>query len=57
VGFTTTMYARLARFTGDAQVTVLFADVNGSMDFAEQVEPEEWHEVMDRFHRRFALPR
>jgi len=26
------------------QVTVLFADVKGSMDFAEQVDPEEWLE-------------
>ncbi len=25
------------------QVTVLFADVKGSMDLAEQVDPEEWH--------------
>jgi double zinc ribbon protein len=25
------------------QVTVLFADVKGSMDLAEQVDPQEWH--------------
>jgi class 3 adenylate cyclase/tetratricopeptide (TPR) repeat protein len=31
------------------QVTVLFADVKGSMDLAEGVDPEEWHRVMDRF--------
>src|SRR5262245_7934195 len=31
------------------QVTVLFADVKGSMDLAEQVDPEEWHTIMDRF--------
>src|SRR5207344_661863 len=31
------------------QVTVLFADVKGSMDLAEQVDAEEWHGVMDRF--------
>jgi class 3 adenylate cyclase/tetratricopeptide (TPR) repeat protein len=31
------------------QVTVLFADVKGSMDLAEQVDPEEWHKVMDQF--------
>src|SRR5262245_5212558 len=31
------------------QVTVLFADVKGSMDLAEQVEAEEWHRIMDRF--------
>jgi class 3 adenylate cyclase len=30
------------------QVTVLFADVKGSMDLAEQVDPEEWHKIMDR---------
>jgi class 3 adenylate cyclase len=28
---------------------VLFADVKGSMDLAEQVDPEEWHKIMDRF--------
>jgi class 3 adenylate cyclase len=31
------------------QVTVLFADVKGSMDLAERVDPEEWHKIMDRF--------
>ena len=31
------------------QVTVLFADVKGSMDLAEQVDPEEWHKIMGRF--------
>src|SRR5438046_3926081 len=31
------------------QVTVLFADVKGSMDLAEQLDPEAWHKVMDRF--------
>src|SRR5881628_1232880 len=31
------------------QVTVLFADVKGSMDLAEQLDPEEWHRIMDRF--------
>ena len=29
-------------------VTVLFADVKGSMELAEQVDPEEWHGIMDR---------
>jgi class 3 adenylate cyclase/predicted ATPase len=28
---------------------VLFVDVKGSMDLAEQVDPEEWHKIMDRF--------
>jgi len=31
------------------QVTVLFADVKGSMDLAERLDPEEWHKIMDRF--------
>jgi class 3 adenylate cyclase/tetratricopeptide (TPR) repeat protein len=31
------------------QVTVLFADVTGSMELAEQVDPEEWHRLLDRF--------
>jgi class 3 adenylate cyclase/tetratricopeptide (TPR) repeat protein len=34
------------------QVTVLFADVSGSMDLAEQEDPEEWRKIMQRF---FAL--
>jgi class 3 adenylate cyclase/tetratricopeptide (TPR) repeat protein len=31
------------------QVTVLFADVKGSMDMAEQVDPDEWRQIMQRF--------
>ena len=31
------------------QVTVLFADVEGSMNLAELVDAEEWHGIMDRF--------
>ena len=31
------------------QVTVLFADVKGSMDLAEQHDPEEWRTIMQRF--------
>ncbi|MCZ6782111.1 MAG: AAA family ATPase, partial [Proteobacteria bacterium] len=31
------------------QVTVLFADVKGSMELAEQIDPEEWHGILDRF--------
>ena len=31
------------------QVTVLFADVKGSMELAEQLDPEEWHRILDRF--------
>jgi predicted ATPase/class 3 adenylate cyclase len=31
------------------QVTVLFADVIGSMELAEQSDPEEWRRIMDRY--------
>jgi class 3 adenylate cyclase len=31
------------------QVTVLFADVKGSMELAESLDPEEWHKILDRF--------
>ncbi len=31
------------------QVTVLFADVKGSMNLAENVDAEEWHRILDRF--------
>jgi class 3 adenylate cyclase len=31
------------------QVTVLFADLKGSMELAEQIDPEDWHRIMDRF--------
>jgi class 3 adenylate cyclase/tetratricopeptide (TPR) repeat protein len=31
------------------QVTVLFADVSGSMDLAEQQDPEQWRKIMQRF--------
>jgi len=31
------------------QVTVLFADVKGSLELAEQVDPEEWNRTLDRF--------
>ena len=31
------------------QVTVLFADVKGSMELAGQLDPEEWHAILDRF--------
>jgi class 3 adenylate cyclase/tetratricopeptide (TPR) repeat protein len=31
------------------QVTVLFADVSGSMDLAEQQDPEAWRRIMQRF--------
>jgi class 3 adenylate cyclase len=31
------------------QVTVLFADVKGSMELAERLDPEEWHRIVQRF--------
>lgn len=31
------------------QVTVLFVDVKGSMELAEELEAEEWHRLLDRF--------
>jgi class 3 adenylate cyclase/tetratricopeptide (TPR) repeat protein len=31
------------------QVTVLFADLMGSMDLAERTDPESWRRLMDRF--------
>jgi class 3 adenylate cyclase/tetratricopeptide (TPR) repeat protein len=31
------------------QVTVVFADVKGSMELAEQLDPEEWHQILERF--------
>src|SRR5271169_6437685 len=31
------------------QVTVLFADVKGSMALAEQMDPEAWSQIMQRF--------
>jgi class 3 adenylate cyclase/tetratricopeptide (TPR) repeat protein len=36
------------------QVTVLFADVQGSMDMAEQQDPEQWHAIMQRFFATLA---
>jgi hypothetical protein len=30
-------------------VTVLFADVKGAMEPAEQLDPEEWSQIMNRF--------
>ncbi len=35
-------------------VTVLFADVVGSMELAERVDPEEWHRLLDRLFRILA---
>jgi class 3 adenylate cyclase/tetratricopeptide (TPR) repeat protein len=47
--------ASAASLTGERkQVTVLFADVTGSMDLAEQTDPERWRAIMDRFFRILA---
>src|SRR5437867_2743901 len=31
-------------------VTVLFADLKGSLDLSAHVDAEEWHRIMDRFY-------
>ncbi len=31
------------------QVTVLFADIQESLALSEQIDPEEWHRLLDRF--------
>jgi predicted ATPase/class 3 adenylate cyclase len=31
------------------QITVLFADVKGSMNISQGIDAEEWHSIMDRF--------
>jgi class 3 adenylate cyclase/tetratricopeptide (TPR) repeat protein len=36
------------------QVTVLFVDIQGSMDLAASVGPEEWHGILDRFFQILA---
>jgi class 3 adenylate cyclase/tetratricopeptide (TPR) repeat protein len=36
------------------QVTVLFADVKSSMELAGELDPEEWHRVLERFFRILA---
>jgi class 3 adenylate cyclase/tetratricopeptide (TPR) repeat protein len=36
------------------QVTVLFVDIQGSMDLAATVDPEQWHGILDRFFQILA---
>jgi class 3 adenylate cyclase len=36
------------------QVTILFADVKGSTELASELDPEEWHRIMDRFFQVLA---
>ena len=33
------------------QVTVLFADIQSSVEIAAQIDPEEWHTILDRFFK------
>jgi hypothetical protein len=35
-------------------VTILFADVKGSTELASELDPEEWHGIMDRFFQILA---
>jgi class 3 adenylate cyclase/tetratricopeptide (TPR) repeat protein len=44
-----------ARLAGERkQVTVLFADVMGSMDLAERIDPERWRVILGRLFQRSA---
>ena len=36
------------------QVTVLFADVKGSLELARSIDPEDWHHILDRFFQVLA---
>ncbi len=36
------------------QVTVLFADVKGSMELSEQLDPEQWSQIINRFFQILA---
>src|SRR5262249_26610463 len=36
------------------QVTILFADVKGSVELSAQLGPEDWHGIMDRFFKILA---
>jgi class 3 adenylate cyclase len=31
------------------QVSVLFADIQGSMELAAQLDPEQWHQILEGF--------
>jgi adenylate cyclase len=47
--------SEIAQLGGERkQVTVLFADVQGSMDMAERQDPEQWHAIMQRFFSTLA---
>src|SRR5579885_2514680 len=41
--------AALAPRREHKQVTVLFADVHGSMALSERLDPEEWYRILVRF--------
>lgn len=36
------------------QVTVLFSDVVGSTDLSAQLDPEDWHSILSRYHQAVA---
>src|SRR5262249_57188911 len=38
------------------QVSVLFVDVKGSMELAENLDPEAWSQIMQRFFLLFCAP-
>ena len=41
---------RASRLEGERKhVTVLFADVTGSMELAETLDPEDWRRLMERY--------
>jgi class 3 adenylate cyclase/tetratricopeptide (TPR) repeat protein len=47
--------ATAAELSGERKlVTVLFADVMGSMELAERIDPERWQAIMDGFFRALA---
>ena len=49
-GVTEKILAQRDRIEGERkQVTVLFADVVGSMELAERLGPEEWHALLEGF--------
>ncbi|MFQ5418581.1 MAG: adenylate/guanylate cyclase domain-containing protein, partial [Myxococcota bacterium] len=48
-------YKQKAAVEGERKrVSVLFADVKGSMEIQEAIDPEEWHGIMDRFFQILA---
>ena len=46
--------ARSALHGERKHITVLFVDVKGSMDLAEQLDPEQWHRIIEDFFQVLA---